>query len=229
MQPALTAAVEPRSTGKPLQLHKYLFGGLQRCFASQPSRSVQCFIGRSLGYSSVSTCMTYAGCLPSTSASNVATTRTSDLIRPLRQFSAVADDISAEESGLQLLLTHKQLRFEAGHHQSESCTACIAPVAGGAVHSHFLQNGIQCSFATGKLAPLSDGSCLVKCGKTWVLASVSCTEGFRMRERTRPNLTVSAKLWYIPNFDASHVCCVSPNAKPNGNDGRTAQLQVWLN
>lgn len=58
--------------------------------------------------------MTYAGCLPSTSASNVATTRTFDLIRPLRQFSAVADDTFAEESGLQLLLAYKQLWLKAG-------------------------------------------------------------------------------------------------------------------
>ena len=78
-----------------------------------------------------------------------------------------------------------------------------------------MQNGIQCSFETGNLAPLSDGSCLVKCGRTWVLASISCTEGFRMRERTRPNLTVSAKFVAQPKlFDASHVHCVSPNAKP---------------
>ena len=36
-----------------------------------------------------------------------------------------------------------------------------------------------------------------------------------MRERTRPNLTVSAKFVAQPKlFDASHVHCVSPNAKP---------------
>ena len=87
------------------------------------------------------------------------------------------------------------------------CKLCSS-VAGGVVESHFVQNGVQCSFETGKLAPLSDGSCLVKCGRTWVLASISCTEGFKMRERTRPNLTVSAELWCIPTFDASHVCCV---------------------
>lgn len=66
--------------------------------------------------------------------------------------------------------------------------------AGAAVESYFSQNGMKCSFETGKLAPLSDGSCLVKFGQTWILASVSCSEGFRMHERTRPNVTVSARL-----------------------------------
>ncbi|KAL3159491.1 hypothetical protein ABBQ38_009910 [Trebouxia sp. C0009 RCD-2024] len=100
-----------------------------------------------------------AGCLPSTSAPNISTACISGFTRPLRQFSAVAQVMLAEESG-------------------------------DAVRSHFSQNGIQCSFETGKLAPLSDGSCLVKCGQTWVLASVSCSEGFRMRDRTSPNVTV---------------------------------------
>ena len=82
---------------------------------------------------------------------------------------------------------------------------CIAHVAGGAVESHFTQNGVQSSFETGKLAPLSDGSCLVKFGQTWVLASVSCSEGFRMFERTRPNVTVSASLRNSLKLDATHV------------------------
>lgn len=50
----------------------------------------------------------------------------------------------------------------------------------------------------------------MKCGKTWVLASVSCSEGFRMRERTQPNVTVSANLRYITASDASHVALLKP-------------------
>lgn len=108
----------------------------------------------------------------------------------------MAQDVHAEESGVKHLLSQSSMCMSSTDHSMASIHHAVH-IAGEAVRSHFSQNGIQCSFETGKLAPLSDGSCLVKCGQTWVLASVSCSEGFRMRDRTSPNVTVSAKLQMI--------------------------------
>ena len=77
------------------------------------------------------------------------------------------------------------------------CTAehamCNADASNDTVQSQFVQNGVQCLLETGKLAPLSDGSSLLKIGNNWVLATVSCSEGFRMHERTKPHVTVSVR------------------------------------
>ncbi|DBB10117.1 hypothetical protein WJX82_000225 [Trebouxia sp. C0006] len=56
--------------------------------------------------------------------------------------------------------------------------------------SQFIHNGTEYSFETGNLAQLSDGSSLVKFGNTWVLAAVTSSDGFRVQERSKPNITV---------------------------------------
>ena len=57
--------------------------------------------------------------------------------------------------------------------------------------SQILHNGVQYSFETGNLAQLSDGSCLVKVGNTWVLAAVTSSDGRWVQERIKPHITVS--------------------------------------
>ena len=64
--------------------------------------------------------------------------------------------------------------------------------AGEPASSSFEQNGVKYSFETGGLAPVADGSCLAKAGKTWVHAVVSQSDANVFHEKIKPTVNVSA-------------------------------------
>jgi len=97
-------------------------------------------------------------------------------------------------------------------------TISYTPFAAGQLGtSQFVHNGIEYSFETGNLAQLSDGSSLVKFGNTWVLAAVTSSDGFRVQERIKPNITVRQSVQHLPQavsvlFGMQCTCHISDHS-----------------